>query len=62
MSLIPYLAGVVDQAEVGISSEVWFLELGMCGMLGENLGNKSPVCSLGEPAFFIQQSIETHGL
>ena len=62
VSRVVHLVGVVDDGEMGIGTEVRLLELGVGGVLGQQLVHKGLVRGLGEPALLIQQSKDAHGL
>lgn len=56
----PHLAGIVQDAEVGLISQVpGALELGVAALLLGNLLHKRLVRGLGEPALLVQQGQET---
>ena len=52
----------MHKAEVSISSEVRLLELGVLGVLLEQLLHKGLVRGLGEPALLVQQGKDAHRL
>lgn len=55
-----YLAGVMDDAEVGfILQFLWLEELGVSALLLEHLLHKALVGGFGEPTLLIQQSEDT---
>ena len=58
-----YLAGVVDDAEVGLVLELArLLELGVRALLLEHLVYEGLVCGLGEPTLLIQQGQHSWGV
>ena len=62
VSMTTHPSCVVDEAEVGLVTEVRLLELGMCGMLSSQFVHQSFVGGFGEPALFIHQSKNTQWL
>ena len=57
-----YLASVVNNREVCFWAELWDLELRMFSVFFDDFVYIRFVCGFREPAFFIQQSKQTHGL
>ena len=55
-------AGVVDEDEVGLGSEVRLLKLVVSGVFSDQLLHVRLVSGLGEPALLVQQREDTHWL
>ena len=58
----PYLASVVDEAEARLLTEVRLDELGMSGVLRDQLINQCRVGGLREPTFLIHERHDAHRL
>lgn len=51
----------MDESEVSLGAEVWFLILGVLRVFTVQLLDIALVCGLGEPALLIKQREDTHG-
>lgn len=51
----------MDESEVSLGAEVWFLILGVLRVFTMQLLDIALVCGLGEPALLIKQREDTHG-
>lgn len=53
LNINKYLSSIMDKTKVSVCPEVWFPELGVLGMLGNNFLNERFICSFRKPALFI---------